>query len=100
MFKFVCRMLVAFGWFVVGWLAHLAMAVYASKGGLRIKGTDEVPLEPPDTQAVPLTPVTRDPYAYGGSKWAGDGCQGRPVNLGVFPDKDGPLYPNAGEMFP
>lgn len=47
MFKFMRRVLVAFGWFSVGWLAHLAMAVAASKGGLRIKGTDEVPLESP-----------------------------------------------------
>lgn len=48
MFKLIRRVAAAFGWFAFGWLAHLAMAVAASKGGLNLKGTNEVPLEVPE----------------------------------------------------
>ena len=79
-----------FGWFALGFLANLAMAVYASKGNGRAKLVAEPDGKGPAVVAQLPVRATKDPYAYGGPEWAGDGCSGRPINLGLFPDKGQP----------
>lgn len=67
-----------FGWFALGFLANLGMAVYASKGNGRAKlGKSYV--EGDEPASVVRLPVRT-----------------RPANFGVFPDKM--LYTGAGEL--
>lgn len=43
-FRFLKRWAARAGWVFVGWMASFLSALYASKGGMKIKGTDQIPL--------------------------------------------------------
>jgi hypothetical protein len=74
----------------VWWIVALVSAVVGGKGIARppLSGASSEASEA--AARALLGQTTPDPYAFGGPEWRGDGCKGRPVNLG--------LYSGAGEI--